>query len=599
MRRNTDIWDGPMNSDDAIIVLYTGQLIRPMAEFIYIVKNDVALYNTDLLQGLVPSVIGSQTILGYGDYANWLQGRVVESQDYINNNYWINDDKCYSKSKLTSCQKNCASSNCSGINCVLCSCPDPIEINFNSSYASTMFFIGFVDATHSDYTYKAEQIVTYFRNRVTEYTPNQSYTWFHTDDPDCYSTGVKCREDVSHGGIDIQIPIVAYLLYGNGLYQPCEMNKFTHTFTYNIWDRSLQEFHNNVFGTNNEITPSNGTICSGTIPVNGTQNIFGPGEVLSWMPLYPFDDFGAAPNDIYTVLITQTVKLLTDDPTAFLPPNYCSSITHNLSGAQSFYGLSEVTKAQWDKECINLTLFNRDVVYDQDFVVKNKLVVAPQQDFTPPSSSVTYYTAGVTDPFAEPKTFSDNGSKDRFVVESGTTVNMVAGESIELLPGFEAKEGSNFTASINPNLCTDGYKQISIPNDCDTKTIDSNSTAIKNITPKNDTSLSLLSSHVKNENNSSSVTSEISALIPSFFIYPNPTISIAYIAFTISSDAFITIKITDILGREIFKDINNKEVTAGNYIIPFDCSTLSKGVYMCTFYLNGQKMKNEKIILTH
>src|ERR1051326_5662297 len=82
-RRNSDIWDGPMNNDDPTIVLYTGQLLRPMAEFVYLVKNDNALYNTDLMTGLIPSTLSNptQTILGYGDYANWLQARVIQSMD--------------------------------------------------------------------------------------------------------------------------------------------------------------------------------------------------------------------------------------------------------------------------------------------------------------------------------------------------------------------------------------------------------------------------------------------------------------------------------------------------------------------------------------
>jgi len=91
--------------------------------------------------------------------------------------------------------------------------------------------------------------------------------------------------------------------------------------------------------------------------------------------------------------------------------------------AEDYYGLAEVVSAQWDKECANLTLYNRDVVYDQDFFVKNTLTIAPQQ------TTDLFYTPV---PFAEPQTFTDGGSQDRFVIEPGVNVNMVAGEKIIL-----------------------------------------------------------------------------------------------------------------------------------------------------------------------
>jgi len=568
-------WSAAINPDNQEM-LYTGQLLRPMAEFVFIIKNNNILYNTNLISGLVPSVIGTQTILGYGDFANWLQGRVVETLDHYNSEFWINDDKCYNEAPLTNCEKNCANAGCSGIPCTFCSCPEPAVINFQSSFAAALFFIGYIDPINfSNYTHKAEQIVTFFRNRVTEFPPNQSYTWFHDD---------TFREDVAHGGIDIHIPLVAYLLYGNGLYQPSEMNKFANTFTYNIWDRNNQVFHNNVFGTDNGIDPAQ-SICGGTIPSNGTQNFYGPGEVLTWMPLYPFDDFSASPNDVYTVLVTQTVKLLTDDPTAFLPPGYCSSITHNLSGTQSFYGLSEVVKAQWDKECVNLTLYNRDVVYDQDFVVKNKLVVAPQQ-------SDNNYQAGVDDPFAEPKTFADNGSKDRFVVEPGTTVNFVAGESIVFGPGTHLKAGSNVHAYIDPNICSDGMR---IGNPSGSGKNQDNLTKSIVDTSYKDSSLSTLTLINKKENISSRDSSFLT--FRSFIVYPNPTNGIVYIAFSLDNNSIVTLKITDIMGHEVFSEINHKQLSSGNYIIPFDGTSFSKGMYLCAFIVNGQPIKTEKIML--
>lgn len=546
-------------------MLYGGSLLNPMAEFVYIVKSDNNLSNTNLLPGLIPSSLSNptQTILGYGDYANWLQGRVAQSLDYFISDFWLDDEDVFTNSAFSSFTFGQNSFCSSGVNpCV--NCPKWAAINFQAGYAASLFYIGNVDPLYTDYTAKAEHIVTHFKNLVIEYYPNQSYTWFHNENQ--WHCGNLFREDVTHGSMDIQIPLVAYKLYGNGLYQPSEMNKFAHTFTYNIWDRNNnQGFRNNVYGTNMDCSDDQ-SLCTGSILIeNGPSNFYGPGEVLGWMPLYTFDDFGAEPDDIYTVLITQAVKLLNDDPSAFLPDNYCASTTHNLSGAQSMCGLSEVTKAQWDKECINLTLFNRDVAYNQDFIVKNKLIIAPQQNFNSPSpfSSIPYYTASVTDPFAEPKIFYDNGPKDRFIIEPAKTVNMIAGESIELLPGFIAMEGSNFTASINPSVCTDGRMYTgnsnggngnlssSIPMDASIKTIGQQA-KIKNEAP-------------------ASVT-----LVNAISISPNPNNGISKITITKNNNAIGVkeLKVVDFLGKIIWQT-----GASTNNVFEVDISNYAQGIY--------------------
>ena len=81
------------------------------------------------------------------------------------------------------------------------------------------------------------------------------------------------------------------------------------------------------------------------------------------------------------------------------------------------------------------------MVYNQDFVVKNNISVEPNSNsiYNSPES------------YTEPKI-----NTAEFTIEPGVTVNMLAGEEIHLADGFHAKAGSNFQASINPNMCTDG-----------------------------------------------------------------------------------------------------------------------------------------------
>jgi hypothetical protein len=572
LRRGTYVYWQSL-PDNGTRLLYTGQLLRPMAEFVYIVKNDNTLYNTNLLSGLIPSTLSTPTqiILGYGDYANWLEARVEHTLNYLKNVYWIDDDNCF---------RHCA--NCSN---------DPDAINFNANYASAMFFIGSVNPTnYSDYTYKAEQIVIFFRNRVLEFTPNHSYTWFHIDDPDCSSIGVPCREDVSHGAMDIQIPLVAYQLYGNGLYSPYEMNGFAHTFSKNIWrgSNNYDVFHNNIFGLDAELTDGSDLNSCG-YPPNGTQNFYGPGEVLAWMSLYPFDDFGGEPNDIYTTLITQAKKILDDynGITALVPSNYCYSTTRYLSGAQSFQGLSEVIKAQWDKECgIDLHLFNRDVRYDQDFYARNDLIVAPQENYSPPATpptNITHYTSGVTLPFAEPQTFLGGGPIDRFVVENSVTSNMTAGESITLKPGFHAKSGSNFMASITP--CSQQHRPLPFYQNENNST-SNNFSAVDSINSSHTIASSNMVKPLVDKPFS------MGSRDINFYLYPSPTTTGSFtISFFHSSQSLTNIFITDIIGNEIsrFKKPSSKT-------FEIDLSSQPKGIYFVKV-IEGSRQVVKKIIL--
>jgi hypothetical protein len=75
---------------------------------------------------------------------------------------------------------------------------------------------------------------------------------------------------------------------------------------------------------------------------------------------------------------------------------------------------------------------------------------------------------------------------------------------------------------------------------------------------------------------------EIQELIPSNFYlsqnYPNPFNPETIINFHLSDAGFVTLKIFDILGREISTLINEKR-NPGNYSIPFNAKNLSSGVY--------------------
>jgi hypothetical protein len=344
------IWNEQMQNHNGTIVLYTGQLLRPMAEFVYLVNQKNELGNVELKSNDLQSNVNGKPLRNYQDFASFLELKVQKSLDYMNETYWVNDTRCYGKNKITKFQRNCTDNNCKGFACIFNDCPSPIEINFNASYAAAMFYLGAVDTLkYADYTHKATQICAYFKVRITEYKPNQSFTWFHDNHNDCFAPGIPCREDVSHGAIDIQIPLVAFQVHGDKIFSEIEMQKFANTFTQNIWDRGKQIFQNNVFGISGEMTPD--TICN-QIVNNNSPNFYALGEVLAWIPIHVFDQSTDVSNSVFEVLYQQTVRLLNNDPLALKPKGYCRNYTANLSGSQSFYGLSEVIKAQIFREKI-------------------------------------------------------------------------------------------------------------------------------------------------------------------------------------------------------------------------------------------------------
>ncbi|HCA44062.1 MAG TPA: hypothetical protein DEP28_12515, partial [Bacteroidetes bacterium] len=70
--------------------------------------------------------------------------------------------------------------------------------------------------------------------------------------------------------------------------------------------------------------------------------------------------------------------------------------------------------------------------------------------------------------------------------------------------------------------------------------------------------------------------------------YPNPFNPITNISYQIANEGFVTLKIFDLLGREISTLVNEIKTT-GIFEISFDGANLSSGIY---FYRLEVKTKN-------
>ena len=411
---------------------FNSLLIFPMAEFVNMVIHDPSLYNTTLpIQPYISQdVIDMNTlhqmepisIIDYGHFALWLGYRVEQTLSYMNANFW--DDSYGIRGHNADIHNNGTGIYGGGM-------------NWESPYGCALLYMGLTytdfgfDALRNLYLSKAQKIAGFYKDFVsftnlctgthfysgyvlTLRTDNNSYVWFDKSlsikkdnclinqlqpNIDWYTEFV---EDVAHGAMDLWFVRACYETQfapdnsAPPYFNHGDMERFRNTFSENIYytNSTGAHFHNNVDGTNNP----NSEACSPNCPTD-----FNYGEALDWMPLYQFDGNGPS---VYDILMQHVTGLL----------NTLS--TSNLTGAEPFLGLSEVVKAQWATDCVNLSLYKRDVVYDQDFNVRNILTIEPEE-----SQSTLNTTNSFADPVIQTNTFT---------IESGVTSNMTAGEEIIL-----------------------------------------------------------------------------------------------------------------------------------------------------------------------
>jgi hypothetical protein len=77
--------------------------------------------------------------------------------------------------------------------------------------------------------------------------------------------------------------------------------------------------------------------------------------------------------------------------------------------------------------------------------------------------------------------------------------------------------------------------------------------------------------------------------------YPNPFNPATTISYEIPKTSFITLKVYDILGRQV-KTLVNKEMNSGSYETKFDASSLTSGIYFYSLQA-GSFSQSKKMIL--
>jgi len=355
-----------------------------------------------------------------GEYVQWLEDRDRETLDYFVYGGLWNDKKGVMQES------------------------GDLIINMQTGFARCLLYTG-ISAGNKEYLRMADTIAALYKSRVVftdrctrqkynapvlRYNSDKnSYWWYHAGWSLSYRECAKSFfikvpnhkayteyiEDINHGTIVMLYPY-EYYKYGKGKYfNATDMIRFMNTFKNNIYDNG--KYNIGVDGstgktyTEARYTPEQVLTIRETCAIGFSNWADFDADVLTQTPT------------VYDIIMTDYVKLLASKPA--VPKFYAG---------QKCMGHAQLVAQQWKRETVNLTLFNRNMVYDQTFSVPGTLTINPKYNRPQINSS--------KQPFAHPKKFTDGGKYDRFVVDSGVNVVFTAGKSIRIKPGFYAKKGS-------------------------------------------------------------------------------------------------------------------------------------------------------------
>lgn len=76
--------------------------------------------------------------------------------------------------------------------------------------------------------------------------------------------------------------------------------------------------------------------------------------------------------------------------------------------------------------------------------------------------------------------------------------------------------------------------------------------------------------------------------------FPNPFNPTTKIAFDLSADALVSLKVYNMLGQEVATILDNEEFYEGNNEVAFDASTLASGVYYYRLIVNDGELQQVK-----
>jgi hypothetical protein len=517
----------------------------------------------------------------YGYFADWLVHRLVESMDFLITNFWLGPDKGFRDA--------------SGF--------APGAINQQSSFGAALFYLGHLSnsspcfgnsATYSglqSYLDKATNIATLFTEPflVCDFalsgflttcdpttcenqlpfvsSPSSQSFWWYIDGygvprSSCFNQdvvdraewlnfsmnpdedGVRFYEDISHAVRTMYFPIVCeknnFSSQGNHFFALGDMQKFANTFKNVIWNSNQNKCYPNVRGIGYEHYTKSTAGCETPYCELGDPVL--TWDAMTWASLHPYDN--TSNHSLYNI----TKQILGQQLQIAGPGSW-------INGGR-VHGFSHVTNAQWAYDCVDVTLYNRKLNYNQDLFAPHDLTIHP-------TAEDCYHQLGMNS-FAAPIIQSDN-----FTVEPNVTANISAGNKIVIKGEVHFKAGSEVRLFIDPAL-----------NNCFTGGRYANSTE----TETNQTSiLSMNQQRLLEEQNNLSAsispsTEHSPALKFDVQLSPNPVEEICTLTLSLPQESNLFIQLFEINGR-IIKTESSKQLKGySNY--PLNFSELKSGLYL-------------------
>ena len=309
-------------------------------------------------------------------------------------------------------------------------------------------------------------------------------------------------EDIGHGIIDTWLLRDFYEYLPNSPINQTDMIRLRNMFTKQIHDSQSGSNHFLVDGTN---SPIHSYIQD---ELNQNQGLYKDAYSMNYIWFAKFDggDLTAGPPNAYDIGMTTYSNII--DIENSLPVFYRTS---------HLRGHSDLVSIQWENECTNLTLYNRDVVYDQDFFSKCNLTIAPEEGPTVES-------------YAHPKIYTQD-----FIVEPTIASNFSAATSVSFKPGTHLKSGCEIHVYIDPALCN-------IPGGGKSYVEDSDSTSMVM-----EEEISNSQANANGTNHLQNNISEANQLA----IYPNPFSSELNLIYSTGTIGYASIFIYDMFGKKV------------------------------------------------
>lgn len=266
-------------------------------------------------------------------------------------------------------------------------------------------------------------------------------------------------------------------------------------------------------------------------------------DSFTWASLHPYD------NNSNHTLYHITKQIL--EQQLQIEPNPGNWINGNR-----VHGLSHVTNAQWAYDCVDVTLYNRKLNYNQDLFAPHNLTIHP-------TAEDCYHQLGMNS-FAAPIVQSDN-----FTIEPNVTSNISAGNKIVIKGEVHFKAGSEVRLFIDPAL-----------NNCFTGGRYTNSAGAESNQPS---ILSMNQQKVLGEQENLSASLSPSAEYSQSIKFdvqlsPNPVEEICTLALSLPQETSLIVQLVDINGRLIKTESSKQLKGQSNYTLNF--SELKSGLYL-------------------